>query len=192
MTKARFEAFTDAVIAIIITIMVLELKAPHEPTFEALCKLYPVFLSYVLSFVYLGIYWNNHHHMLHSVKHVSGGVLWANLHLMFWLSLIPFLTAWMGESHFARVPVFAYGVALLFSAIAYTVLQLFLIKANGPDSQVAKALGRDVKGKASIVIYILGLAFALYLPLVSGLCYAAVALIWLVPDKRFEHHESAG
>lgn len=190
MTKARFEAFTDAVIAIIITIMVLELKAPHEHTLEALCKLYPTFLSYVLSFIYLGIYWNNHHHMLHSVKHVSGAVLWANLYLMFWLSLVPFVTSWMGESHFAQATLFVYGIVLLMSAIAYQILTVTLVKANGKDSAVAHALGRDYKGKMSIVIYLMGILGSFLHSAIAGLAYLVVALIWLVPDRRFEHHAS--
>ena len=188
MTKARFEAFTDAVIAIIITIMVLELKAPHEHTLEALCKLYPTFLSYVLSFVYLGIYWNNHHHMLHSVKHVSGAVLWANLHLMFWLSLVPFVTSWMGESHFASATVLVYGFILLMAAISYLILTITLVKANGKDSEVAQALGRDFKGKISIVIYLVGIFGSLVSAAIGGIAYLIVALIWLIPDRRFEQH----
>lgn len=191
MTKTRFEAFTDAVIAIILTIMVLELRPPHTPTIEALCHMYPKFLSYLLSFIFLGIYWNNHHHMLHSVKHVSGGVLWANLHLMFWLSLVPFTTAWMGETHFDKVPIAAYGVVLMGSAIAYYILCLFLVKANGADSEIARALGRDFKGKISIVIYLVAILTAFVAPIVSGLCYVAVAAMWLVPDRRFEHHHPA-
>lgn len=188
MTKTRFEAFTDAVIAIILTIMVLELRPPHAATLDALVHVYPKFLSYLLSFIFLGIYWNNHHHMLHSVKHVSGGVLWANLHLMFWLSLVPFTTAWMGETHFDKVPIAAYGVVLMGSAIAYYILCLFLVKANGTDSEIARALGRDFKGKISIVIYLVAILTAFVAPIVSGLCYVAVAAMWLVPDRRFEHH----
>ncbi|MBS1700945.1 MAG: DUF1211 domain-containing protein [Armatimonadetes bacterium] len=188
MTTTRLEAFTDAVIAIILTIMVLEIHAPHTADLRALCEQYPTFLSYILSFIFLGIYWNNHHHMLHSVKHVSGAVLWANLHLLFWLSLVPFVTSWMGETHFSNAAVFAYGVILLCSAIAYFILTLCLIRANGKDSAVAAALGSDFKGKVSIVIYSVGLAAAFWQPLVSGLAYVSVALIWLIPDRRFEHH----
>jgi len=189
MTKTRLEAFSDAVIAIILTIMVLELRPPHEHTLEALAKLYPIFGCYILSFIYLGIYWNNHHHMIHSVKHISGGVLWANLHLLFWLSLVPFTTVWMGETHFAKLPVAVYGFVLLFAALAYAILTLTLVKANGKDSEVARALGRDFKGKISIVIYSVGIVFAFLAPVISGVCYLVVAFIWLVPDRRFEHHE---
>jgi uncharacterized membrane protein len=187
MTKTRFEAFTDAVIAIILTIMVLELRPPHTPTLDALSHLYPKFLCYLLSFVFLGIYWNNHHHMLHSVKNVSGGVLWANLHLLFWLSLVPFATAWMGETHFDKVPLAAYGSVLLGSGIAYFILCLFLVKANGPNSEIAKALGRDFKGKISIFIYLVAIPAAFIAPVISGFCYVSVAAMWLVPDRRFEH-----
>lgn len=187
MTKTRLEAFSDAVIAIIMTIMVLELRPPHEATLEALCKLYPTFGCYLISFVFLGIYWNNHHHMIQSVKHVSGGVLWANLHLLFWLSLVPFVTAWMGETRFDRLPVAIYGVVLLGSAIAYTILTVCLVSANGKDSEVARALGRDVKGKVSMLIYIVGIVASCFSALVGGLCYVAVTLMWLVPDRRFEH-----
>ena len=186
MTKTRLEAFSDGVIAIIITIMVLELKAPHDPEITALVQLWPVFLSYVLSFVYIGIYWNNHHHMLHASKHVSGGVLWANLHLLFWLSLVPFVTAWMGENHFAAGPVAIYGVVLLMAAVAYTILQSALVAVNGKDSTLARAFGSDVKGRASLLLYITGVAVAYWQPLFAGLLYVVVALIWLVPDKRIE------
>lgn len=190
MTKSRLEAFSDGVIAIVITIMVLELKPPHESTFSALWHQYPLYLAYVLSFTIIGIYWNNHHHLLHSIKKISGGVMWANLHLLFWLSLIPIATAWAGETNFATVPVAIYGIVLLGCAIAFTVLQLFLIKANGKDSEVALALGRDVKGKASVGIYLLAIPLAWVLPLLSCMLYFAVAIIWFIPDRRFEHRES--
>ena len=186
MTKNRLEAFSDGVIAIIITIMVLELKVPHEATFAALARLWPVLLSYVLSFVYVGIYWNNHHHMLAAVRHVSGGALWANLHLLFWLSLFPFATAWMGENHFAAAPVAAYGVVLLMAAIAYWLLQQKLIALDGPDSTLKRAIGGDWKGKLSPLAYILGIAASFWQPWVSEALYVAVALVWLVPDQRIE------
>jgi uncharacterized membrane protein len=186
MGKNRLEAFSDGVIAIIITIMVLELKVPHEPTYAALGPLLPVLLSYVLSFVYVGIYWNNHHHMLAVVRHVSGGVLWANLHLLFWLSLLPFATAWMGENHFAAAPTAAYGVVLLMAAIAYWLLQQRLIALDGTDSALRRAIGSDWKGKLSPVAYLLGIAVATWAPWLAQALYAAVALTWLVPDRRIE------
>jgi uncharacterized membrane protein len=186
MGKNRLEAFSDGVIAIIITFMVLELKVPHEATFAALAPLWPVLLSYVLSFVYVGIYWNNHHHMLATVRHVSGGALWANLHLLFWLSLFPFATAWMGENHFAAAPVAAYGVVLLMAAIAYWLLQQKLIALDGPDSTLKRAIGGDWKGKLSPLAYILGIAASFWQPWVSEALYVAVALAWLVPDRRIE------
>ena len=186
MSKNRLEAFSDGVIAIIITILVLELKVPHEPTFAALPPLMPVLLSYVLSFVYVGIYWNNHHHMLAACRHVSGGTLWANLHLLFWLSLFPFATAWMGENHFAAAPTAAYGVVLLMAAIAYWILQQRLVRLDGPDSPLRRALGGDWKGKASPLLYAAGIVASLWLPWLAQLLYAAVAAIWLVPDRRIE------
>ena len=186
MRTNRLEAFSDGVIAIIITIMVLELHAPHEPTWSALGPLWPVILSYVLSFIYLGIYWNNHHHMLHVTRRVTGGILWANLHLLFWLSLTPFTTGWMGETHFAPVPTAVYGVILLASAIAYYVLQQMIIRAEGPDCELAVAVGRDKKGKLSPALYVLGILAAFVHPGLSGALYALVALIWLVPDRRIE------
>jgi uncharacterized membrane protein len=186
MGKNRLEAFSDGVIAIIITIMVLELKVPHEPTVAALGPLLPVLLSYVLSFVYIGIYWNNHHHMLAVVRHVSGGTLWANLHLLFWLSLLPFATAWMGENHFAAAPTAAYGVVLLMAAIAYWLLQQRLIALDGTDSPLRRAIGSDWKGKLSPVAYLLGIAVATRAPWLAQALYAAVALAWLVPDRRIE------
>jgi uncharacterized membrane protein len=186
MKTGRMEAFSDGVIAILITIMVLELHVPETPEFHALRELGPVFLSYILSFVYLGIYWNNHHHLLQATERVNGVVLWANLHLLFWLSLVPFATAWMGENDFDRVPTAVYGVVLLAAAIAYYVLQTLIVRENGRDSLLASALGRDLKGKASPIIY----AVALPLTVVSrwlGIAgYVIVALIWLVPDRRLE------
>jgi uncharacterized membrane protein len=186
MGKARLEAFSDGVIAIIITIMVLELKVPHEATFAALAPLWPVLLSYVLSFVYVGIYWNNHHHMLSAVRHVSGGTLWANLHLLFWLSLFPFATAWMGENHFAAAPTAAYGVVLLMAAIAYWILQQRLIALDGPDSALKRAVGGDWKGKLSPLFYVAGIVSTWWSPWIAEALYVAVALIWLVPDRRIE------
>lgn len=186
MGKSRLEAFSDGVIAIIITIMVLELRPPHETDLQALRPLVPVFLSYVLSFVYLGIYWSNHHHMLHVTERVDGGILWANLHLLFWLSLVPFVTAWMGENHFASVPMALYGVVLLMAAIAYWVLQKVIIRRQGPDSILERAVGRDLKGKLSPLFYILGIVSSFVQPWIGGALYVLVALIWLVPDRRIE------
>jgi uncharacterized membrane protein len=186
MTKNRLEAFSDGVIAIIITIMVLELKVPHTSELSGLRDLVPVFLSYVLSFVYVGIYWNNHHHLLHATQHVSGRVLWANLHLMFWLSLVPFVTSWMGENHFASVPVALYGVVLMMAGIAYFILARLLVGLHGPTSALAKAIGTDVKGKLSVLLYGVAIALALWQPLASGIIYTGVAIIWLVPDRRIE------
>ncbi len=184
--KTRLEAFSDGVIAIIITIMVLELKVPHGADLAAIAPLLPVFLSYVLSFVYVGIYWNNHHHMLHAARHVSGAALWANLHLLFWLSLVPFTTAWMGENHFATLPVALYGVDLLACAIAYYILQRTLIACHGNESLIARAVGRDFKGKASPVAYVVAIGAAFVAPALAGAIYVGVALMWLVPDKRIE------
>ncbi|HWN08931.1 MAG TPA: TMEM175 family protein [Pyrinomonadaceae bacterium] len=186
MTKARMETFSDGVIAIIITIMVLELKVPHDPSPAALTPLVPVFLSYLLSFIFLGIYWNNHHHLLHAVHHVGGGVLWANLHLLFWLSLIPFATAWMGENHFAPWTLVLYGIILLGAAIAYTILTLTLLKLHGKDSMLAAAMGRDFKGKVSIVICLAAIPLALVKWWLACALYVLVAIIWLVPDRRIE------
>jgi uncharacterized membrane protein len=186
MGKGRVEAFSDGVIAIIITIMVLEMRAPHEATIAALAPLWPIFLSYVLSFAYVGIYWNNHHHMLHAVKQVSGPVLWANLHLLFWLSLTPFTTAWMGENHFATIPVAVYGVGLLMNAIAYTILVRALIKTHGRDSEFAKRIGGDVKGYVSLVTYLLAIALAFVSAWISLALFFVVAMIWFIPDRRFE------
>ena len=186
MGKNRLEAFSDGVLAIIITIMVLELKVPHEADLHALEPLIPVFLSYVLSFLYVGIYWNNHHHMFHSAKHVSGGILWANLHLLFWLSLFPFSTAWMGENHLAPTPTAAYGVVLLMAAIAYYVLQQTIIANQGPDSLLKSAVGRDWKGKLSPLCYVAAIGLAFVSPWIASAIYTFVAMIWLVPDRRIE------
>jgi len=186
MKPERLNAFSDGVIAIIITIMVLELKVPDAPTVEALVKVWPIFLSYVLSFTYVAIYWNNHHHLLHACKHVSGAILWANTHLLFWLSLIPFATAWMVENHTAAIPAAIYGLALLMPAIAYYILQTLIVRTNGPNSRLAHVLGRDIKGKISPVLYLTGTAFAFVNPWISNLIYTAVALMWLVPDRRIE------
>jgi uncharacterized membrane protein len=186
MRTSRLEAFSDGVLAIIITIMVLELRAPHESDFAALRPLAPVFLSYVLSFIYLGIYWNNHHHMLHVAGRVTGGILWANLHLLFWLSLVPFVTAWMGENHFEPLPTATYGVILLLAAIAYWILQRTIIRSQGPESLLAHAVGRDLKGKLSPLIYVLAIGASFVRPAIAGALYVAVALIWLFPDQRIE------
>jgi uncharacterized membrane protein len=194
MGKARLEAFSDGVLAIVITIMVLELKVPHGDDLAALEPLIPVFLSYVLSFLYVGIYWNNHHHMLHTVRTVSGGVLWANLHLLFWLSLFPFATGFMGENHFAPTPSALYGVVLFGAAISYTILQMAIIRAQGKDSLLHAAVGSDWKGKVSLVFYVVGIASTFMVSFVAQVFYVAVALIWLVPDPRIErtlaHRES--
>ena len=187
MQKGRLEAFSDGVLAIILTIMVLELKVPHGADFAALRLLLPVFLSYVLSFLYVGIYWNNHHHLLGSARQINGSVLWPNLHLLFWLSLVPFATGWMGENHFAPATLAVYGGILLGAAVAYSVLQNRLIALNGgPDAPLAHAVGRDWKGKLSPVLYLLGMASSFWLPWLAGAIYVAVALMWLVPDRRIE------
>lgn len=187
MTKGRLEAFTDGVLAIIITIMVLELKVPHGGEFEDLQTLLPIFGSYVLSFIYLAIYWNNHHHMMQTVKHVTGRILWANMHLLFWLSLIPFATGWMGENHFTTASVFLYGVILLCAAIAYFVLQTLIIKSHGKESLLAKALGKDIKGKLSPVLYIAGIIGAFINIWISAAMFIIVAIMWLIPDSRIEN-----
>ena len=187
MGKNRLEAFSDGVIAVIITIMVLEMKVPHGESLDALAPLMPVFLSYVLSFVYLGIYWNNHHHMLHACHLVTGPMLWANLHLLFWLSLIPFTTGWMGENHFAAVPLALYGAVLLMSAIAYWILQELIIKSQGSNSLLKQAVGGDWKGKLSPVIYAIAIVLSFWSQWISLGLYVLVALIWLVPDRRIEH-----
>lgn len=186
MGKSRMEAFFDAVVAIIITIMVLEMKVPHGEGIETLYPLIPVLLSYVLSFVYLGIYWNNHHHMMHAAGRVTGSILWANLHLLFWLSLIPFTTGWMGENHFAKLPAAAYGAVLLMSAIAYYILQQRIIAAQGEDSLLKKAIGRDWKGKISPLLYIAAIILAFVSPWLSVAIYVFAAVVWVVPDRRIE------
>ena len=186
MRKGRLEAFSDGVIAIIITIMVLEMRAPHGDRLGDLLPVLPVFLSYVLSFVYVGIYWNNHHHLLHAGSTVTGAMLWANLHLLFWLSLFPFATAWMGENHFTSVPTALYGVVLLMAAIAYYLLQQAIIRAQGPDSILKQAVGRDWKGKLSPVLYVVAIVAALWLPWIAEAIYIGAALIWLIPDRRIE------
>lgn len=187
MGKTRLEAFSDGVLAIIITIMVLELKVPHGDTLGTLAPLIPVFLSYVLSFLYIGIYWNNHHHMLHTVTRVTGPVLWANLHLLFWLSLFPFATGWMGENHFAPLPTAVYGLVLLAAAIAYWLLQQAIIAAQGDSSVLRQAVGRDWKGKLSPVLYVVAIVLTYFAAWAAQLVLVFVALLWLVPDRRIEH-----
>jgi uncharacterized membrane protein len=186
MGKGRLEAFSDGVLAIIITIMVLELKVPHGADATALAPLLPVFLSYVLSFVYVGIYWNNHHHMLHATRHVTGAMLWANLHLLFWLSLVPFASGWMGENHFAPTPTALYGVVLLMAALAYWILQRAIVAAHGRDSLLARALGSDLKGNLSPILYVVAIGAAFVHEWIACGLYALVAAIWLVPDRRIE------
>ena len=186
MGKGRFEAFSDGVIAVIITIMVLEMKVPHGESIEALSPVLPVFLSYVLSFIYVGIYWNNHHHMLHATSKVTGPILWANLHLLFWLSLIPFTTGWMGENHFAAATAALYGAVLLMAAIAYLILQQLIISSQGSESVLKRAVGRDWKGKLSPVLYAIAIPMAFVSRWVSLGIYVLVALVWLIPDKRIE------
>lgn len=186
MHKGRLEAFSDGVIAILITIMVLELKIPHGTDLEALRPLLPVFLTYVLSFIFLGIYWNNHHHLLHAAERINGKILWANLHLLFWLSLIPFVTGWMGENHFAPLPTAGYGVVLLLAAIAYTILQYAIVALHGPNSRLAGAVGKDVKGKLSIALCAIAIPTAFVNQWIADALYVSVALIWLVPDRRIE------
>jgi len=186
MTTSRLEAFSDGVVAILITIMVLELRPPHEATFQSLKPLIPVLFSYLLSFIFLGIYWSNHHHLFHAARHVNGRVLWANLHLLFWLSLIPFVTAWMGENHFGPAPVALYGIILLLSAIAYTILVQSLVSLHGPDSLLATALGSDFKGKISVVLDLIAIPLAFLKPWVAFAIYVLVAVMWLAPDRRIE------
>ena len=186
MTRTRLEAFSDGVIAILITIMVLELKVPHGTDWQALRPLVPVYLTYVLSFIFLGIYWNNHHHMLHATERVNGAILWANLHLLFWLSLIPFGTGWMGENHAAPLPTALYGVLLLMAAIAYTILQMTIIAHQGPHSKLHEAVGGDFKGKISIALYVAALPLAFVRSWIAIGLYVVVALMWLVPDRRIE------
>jgi uncharacterized membrane protein len=186
MGKSRLEAFSDGVIAVIITIMVLEMKVPHGTDIASLVPVVPVFLTYALSFVFIGIYWNNHHHLLHAVDGISGGILWANMHLLFWLSLVPFVTGWMGENHFAALPTAAYGVVLLCAGIAYFILVRTIIAQQGPHSRLAAAVGRDVKGIVSPIIYVVAICSTLVHPGVAQVLYALVALSWLVPDRRIE------
>ena len=186
MGKNRLEAFSDGVIAIIITIMVLELKVPHDPSLAGLAPLWPVLLSYVLSFIYVGIYWNNHHHLMHAANRVTGGVLWANLHLLFWLSLIPFVSGWMGENHFATLPVAAYGVVLFMCAVAYALLVRCLTSQRGENKMLAEAIGKDKKGLLSLLLYPMGVGTAFIHPWLGFAFYVVVALVWLVPDTRIE------
>ncbi|MCK9914786.1 TMEM175 family protein [Microbacteriaceae bacterium K1510] len=186
MKATRLEAFSDGVLAIIITIMVLELKVPHGESLAALQPLLPAFLSYVLSFVYVGIYWNNHHHMMSICKRVTGGVLWANLHLLFWLSLLPFATGWMGENHFDKLPTALYGFVLLMAAIAYSILVWTIIREEGSDSLLKKAVGRDFKGNLSTVLYAVAIPLSFYVPFAAQAIYVFVAMMWLVPDRRIE------
>ncbi len=184
--KNRLEAFSDGVLAIIITIMVLELKVPHGDTIDAIQGLYPKFLSYILSFVYVAIYWNNHHHMIHTCRSVNGGILWANMHLLFWLSLVPFTTGWMGENHFSSIPTVIYGMNLLAAAIAYYLLQLSIIASQKDEPILKRAIGNDWKGKLSPLIYVTAISAAFWLPTLALMLYSVVALIWIVPDKRIE------
>ncbi len=186
MTKNRMEAFSDGVLAIVLTIMVLELKVPHGAQWESLAPLLPIFLSYVLSFVYVGIYWNNHHHMMHLCHKVSGPILWANMNLLFWLSLIPFTTGWLGENHFEKIPTFLYGLNLLAAAFSYFILQNVIIASQGEDSMLKKAVQKDVKGKLSLIIYLIGIAVSNFNEYVGMASFTIVALIWLVPDSRIE------
>ena len=186
MKTGRLEAFSDGVLAIVITIMVLEMKVPKGGDFEALKPLLPLFLTYLGSFIYLGIYWNNHHHLMQIANKVNGKILWANLNLLFWLSLFPFVTGWMGENHFEKSPVALYGVVLLLAAIAYRILAYYVIKSEGKSSHVSKALGKDSKGIISILIYLIGVAVSFVNPIVSIILYISVAIIWLIPDKRIE------
>src|SRR5664279_993001 len=184
MEKNRLEAFSDGVLAVIITIMVLELKVPHNSDLTALQPLLPVFLTYLLSFIYLGIYWNNHHHLVKAAQKVTAGIMWANLHLLFWLSLFPFVTGWMGENHFTPVPTALYGAVLLLAAIAYYILQSVIIAAQGPGSRLAVSIGRDLKGKLSPVLYAMAIAASFFRPWIAGCIYVVVALLWLIPDRR--------
>ena len=186
MRKERLEAFSDGVLAIIITIMVLEIKVPSGDKLADLKPLIPIISSYVLSFIYLAIYWNNHHHMMHTVKHVTGDILWANMHLLFWLSLVPFVTGWMGENHFSQMPLALYGIILLMAAVAYYILQTRIIINHRPDSLLSKAIGRDLKGKASPILYVIAIGSTWINPWIAGGIYLFVALMWIVPDKRIE------
>jgi uncharacterized membrane protein len=190
MTKGRLEAFSDGVIAILITIMVLELRAPQGASLSALREVVPSLLSYVLSFVFLGIYWSNHHHLVHLVERVNGGVLWANLHLLFWLSLVPFVTAWMGANHYSAVPTALYGVVMVLASVAYTILEYTIIAAQGPDSKLARAIGSNRKGLISLGLYVAAIPAAFVQPLISDTLFVIVALVWLVPDRRIERMAS--
>ena len=191
MGKGRLEAFSDGVLAIIITIMVLEMRAPHDTDLASLRPLLPVFLSYVLSFIHVGVYWNNHHHLLHTARHVTGGILWANLHLLFWLSLVPFVTAWMGENHFEQQPVALYGVVMMMSGVAYYILTTTLIRHHGPESGLRAAVGNDFKGLISVVMYVIAITVSFANHWVSLAIYVAVTLMWLIPDPRIEKRASA-
>lgn len=186
MGTERLQAFSDGVLAIIITVMLLEMKIPHGDDLNSLSPILPVFLSYILSFIYIGIYWNNHHHMMYSVKHVNGAVLWANTHLLFWLSIVPFASGWMGENHFTKWPVIVYGLALCMSGVAYYILAQALIKLHGKNSTISIAIGKDKKGIISVVIYIIAIALAFFNSTISLILYAAVAAMWLIPDRRIE------
>jgi len=186
MPKARLEAFSDGVIAVIITIMVLEMKVPHGADFASLLPLWPVFLAYVLSYVYVGIYWNNHHHLMHAVQHINGSILWSNLHLLFWLSLVPFVTGWMSENHFAPLPVALYGVVLLFSGLAFVLLTQCLVTIHGEDSQIARSLRGDLKGKLSVATYVVAIPLAFVRWWAALALYALVAAAWFIPDRRIE------
>jgi uncharacterized membrane protein len=192
MGKTRLEAFSDGVVAIIITIMVLEMRAPHDTDLASLRPLLPVFLSYVLSFIHVGIYWNNHHHLLHTARHVTGGILWANLHLLFWLSLVPFVTAWMGENHFEQEPVALYGVVMLMSGVAYYILTTTLIRHHGPASGLGAAVGNDMKGIISVLMYAIAIGASFGNRWIALAIYWVVALMWLVPDRRIEKHLQTG
>ena len=191
MSKGRLEAFSDGVVAILITILVLELRVPHGDNWQALRPLLPVFLTYVLSFVFLGIYWNNHHHMLHTADRINGKILWANLHLLFWLSLVPFVTGWMGENHFASVPAAVYGGVLLMAGIAFTILKNAIVAEHGPESTLAAAVGSDVKGKLSVALYVAAIVLAFVNQWIADAIYVLVALMWLVPDRRIESRVTA-
>jgi len=191
MGKTRLEAFSDGVVAIIITIMVLEMRAPHDTDLASLRPLLPVFLSYVLSFIHVGVYWNNHHHLLHTARHVTGGILWANLHLLFWLSLVPFVMAWMGENHFEQQPVALYGVVMMMSGVAYYILTTTLIRHHGPESGLRAAVGNDFKGMISVVMYVIAITVSFANHWVSLAIYVAVTLMWLIPDPRIEKRASA-
>ncbi|MGI8494690.1 MAG: TMEM175 family protein [Pyrinomonadaceae bacterium] len=192
MNKGRLEAFSDGVIAILITIMVLELKVPHGADWESLKPLFPVFLTYVLSFIYIGIYWNNHHRLLQAAKQINGKILWANLHLLFWLSLIPFVTGWMGENHFAPLPTAVYGIILLAASIAYYILQTLIVAEQGAESKIKTALGNDVKGKLSPLIYVAAIPLSFVNHWIANALYVLMALIWLVPDRRIESKINSG